>query len=426
MDTIFALASGRPPSAIAVMRISGPEALPVAERLTGRTPDERRAALVSVRDPADARLLDRALLLFFRGPRSSTGEDVVELHLHGGRAVVAAVETMLRRQSGLRLAEPGEFTRRAVTNGVIDLAQAEGLGDLLFAETEAQRRAALSNAEGALSRRVHEWTSRLLELSASVEAMIDFSDEDDVAGSSASTSQLQRAIGRLADEMFAVLQSPSVERLRDGLRVVLAGPPNSGKSTLLNALVERDAAIVSEIAGTTRDRIEAPVVRDGIPYLFTDTAGLAEKTSDPIEAIGILHARKAMAAADVILWLGDGPAPDGAVALHARSDAPNRDVTPPDRLALSAHSGQGVAELWNLLADVSRRALYAADIVLNNRQRELCQIAFGALTAAMSHCDALLLAEELRVARRALDRITGHGTTEDMLDALFGRFCIGK
>ncbi|MBX9881477.1 MAG: tRNA uridine-5-carboxymethylaminomethyl(34) synthesis GTPase MnmE [Sphingomonas sp.] len=419
-DTIFAVASGPPPAAIAVMRVSGPAAFTLAETLAGALPAPRRASLRTLRG-GDGTLLDRALVLVFPGPNSASGEDLVELHLHGARAVVAAVSAALAAGGG-RLAEPGEFTRRALMNGRIDLAQAEGLGDLLMAETESARRAALGTAEGAVSRRIGAWGARLLEASALIEAALDFADEDDVGELPAG---LPASLAALAEDMRLVLAAPPVERLRDGVRVVLAGPPNAGKSTLLNALAEREAAIVSPIAGTTRDRIEVPVVRDGIAYLLIDTAGLAETTDDPIEAIGIARARAAAAEADILLWLDDSPPPAGALWLYPRAD--ERPPAFDGRLALSARTGAGVDQLWSALADRARAILPRADqLALNARQRQHVDHAAEAVLAASAETDLLIAAEQCRLARRALDAVTGATGTEAMLDALFGRFCIGK
>lgn len=428
-DTIFAVSSGAPPAAIAVLRISGPAAFDAAVALAGSLPSPRRAGLRRLRNPEDGTPLDQALVLTFPGPATATGEDLVELHLHGGRAVIAAVEACLSKRALLRRAEPGEFTRRALAAGRIDLAEAEGLGDLLMAETDAQRRAALAVAEGAVSRQVSAWNRRLLDLAATVEAALDFSDEDDVGDLSGVARQAADGAAALSEEIAEALRNPPVERLRDGIRVVLAGAPNAGKSTLLNALIEREAAIVSPVAGTTRDRIEAGVVRDGIAYVLTDTAGLAGETNDPIERIGIDRAREAMATADIVLLLDDTPTPGGAktVAVHPRADLPGRENAPPGKLPVSAASGQGLEQLWRAIADASRDLLPQLDrLTLNQRQRDHVTAAGEALAAAASESDLLLLAEQLRIARVRLDRVTGASDTEAMLDALFGRFCIGK
>jgi len=427
-DTIFAVSSGAPPAAIAVLRISGPAAGRALALMTGSSqlPPPRQASLRVVRDPASGDRLDHALALWFPGPATATGEDLAELHLHGGRAVVAAVEAALTRLPGLRRAGPGEFTRRALANGRIDLAEAEGLGDLLMAETEAQRRAALFSVEGAVGRAVAEWNGRLLDLSARIEAMLDFADEDDVAPEALSTTISRLA--ELADAVAAVTDNPPVERLRDGVRVVLAGTPNAGKSTLLNALAEREAAIVSPIAGTTRDRIEAPVVRDGVAYVLTDVAGLASATDDPIERIGIERAEEAIRAADILILFDDTiepPASAATIRIKARADiAPGGDGS---RLPVSARTGFGIQRLWAEIAATADRLLPRLDqLVLNRRQRDLCREAEAALRAAAGTEDLLIVAEHCRLARRAFDRITGAADTEAMLDALFGRFCIGK
>jgi len=427
MDTIYAVSSGAPPAAIAVLRVSGPQAFAVVRDFAGDLPAPRRAAVRPLHDPADGGLLDRALVLCFPGPRSATGEDLAEFHLHGGRAVVRAVEAALAARPGLRSAEPGEFTRRALQHGRIDLSEAEGLGDLLMAETEAQRRSAIRSAEGAVRRAVEGWTDRLLGLAARVEAELDHSDEDDVADAALLPAIRSGAVS-LAVDIEAVADRPPVERLRDGIRVVLAGPPNAGKSSLLNAMAGRDAAIVSPISGTTRDRIEAPVVRGGIAWLLIDTAGLAELPGDEIEAIGIARAQAAQAEADILLWLGDEtpPAHDNLLWLNPRADLPERGMGA-GRLSLSSRTGAGLDALWEAMAGLAGELLPPPDqMALNARQRALCQSAAAALRAISHESDLLLIAEQLRSAMRAFDAITGRAGVEAMLDALFGRFCIGK
>lgn len=429
MDTIFAVSSGLPPAAIAILRLSGTRAFAAVEALSGSLPEPRRAALRALRDPGDGTLLDRALVLTFPGPNSATGEDLVELHLHGGRAIVRAVEQALSAMAGLRAACPGEFTRRALKNGRIDLSEAEGLGDLLAAETEAQRRSALANAEGAIRRRVDDWTRRTLSLAADVEALLDHADEDDVGDEIIILDAVRNGARILAADIATVLSEPPIERLRDGLRVVLAGPPNSGKSTLFNAMVERDAAIVSPIAGTTRDRIEAPIVRDGIAWVMIDTAGLADVTADVIEAVGIARARAALDVADIVLWLGDDPPPalPGAIIeLYPRCDLRERTHVPDGRIGVSALAGN-LGPVWTAMAGIARSMLPTADAVtLNARQRVHCLDATEALHAASKGSDAILIAEDLRIARISFDAIVGRAGVEHMLDALFAKFCIGK
>ncbi len=423
-DTIFALASGMPPAAIAVVRISGPDAMSAASALAGSLSQPRRASLRRLCDPANGETLDDAIMLCFPGPTTATGEDLVELHLHGGRAVVRAVETALAALPGLRGAEPGEFTRRALAHGRIDLAEAEGLGDLLSAQTERQRRAAMMAVEGKLSRCVGDWNDRVLAVAARVEASLDFADEDDVGDEL--DPRLRGQLTDLAQAIGAVLEQPPVERLRDGIRVVLAGPRNAGKSTLLNALVERDAAIVSPIAGTTRDVIEVPTVRGGIAYVLTDTAGIAEATADPVEAIGIARARAATESADIILWLDDIDPPGEAIWLYPRSDIRETN-TNLHRITVSGMTGEGLEGLWQMIDQRGRDLLPREDrIALNERQRSLAESCRDALVRAATEQDPLLVAEHLRLARRMLDRITGRADVEAMLDSLFSRFCIGK
>lgn len=425
--TIFAVSSGLPPAAIAILRISGPAAVAAATALAGPLPPPRRAGVRALRDASGA-LLDRALILVFPGPASATGEDLVELHVHGGRAVVAAVERALAAMSGLAAAEPGAFTRRAVLNGRMDLTQAEGLGDLLQAETEAQRAMAVAATEGRVSQTVAGWTMRVVTLAAQVEAQLDFADEDDV-DAAADMSRITTAMTGLADEMRDILMQPPVERLRDGVKVVLAGPPNAGKSTLLNLLVERDAAIVSPIAGTTRDIIETSVVRDGIAYRVSDTAGLAVATDDVIEAIGIARARDVIDAADILIWLGDDAPPvEHALWLHVRADLPGREALPTGRtMAVRRDRPETVTRVWDLIADAARTRLPPPDaIVLNRRQRSLVDDAAVSLRSADAADDLLVIAEHLRLGARALAAITGADATEAMLDNLFGQFCIGK
>lgn len=420
-DTIFALSSGAPPAAIAVIRVSGPHAMPVAEALSGPLPSPRRAALRHVRS-AEGEVLDEALVLWFPGQASATGEDLVEFQCHGGRATVAAVMAALAALPGLRAAEPGEFTRRAFENGRIDLAQAEALGDLLTAETEIQRRVAQAGFGGALSRRVEDWRERVLALSALVEASLDFSDEDDVAV----PASLAPAMENLVGEIAAMLAAPRAERLRDGVKVVLAGPPNSGKSSLFNAILGSSRAIVTPLAGTTRDILEAPVAIDGVPLVLVDTAGLRGEGAGTVEQLGIERARAAIGEGDLVLWLGEeGAGPEGALEISARADTEDAVAKRAPHYVVSSVTGMGVTELSR---DVARRAKALlprpTEAMLNSRQALLLEDALSSLSDRSD--DPLIVAEALRAARSAFDRVTGRAHVEDMLDALFGRFCIGK
>jgi tRNA modification GTPase len=421
-DTIFALSSGSPPAAVAIIRISGPRADEALEALAGKLPKPRTASLVDLRWRGEA--LDKALVLRFPGPHSATGEDVAELHLHGGRAVVAAVLGALEDQEGLRPAEPGEFTRRAFENGRIDLAEAEGLADLLEAETQSQPRAALAMAGGAVSRKVEAWRQRLLALAAALEAALDFSDEGEVG--EAWPPAWADDVRALAREMETFLASPPAERLRDGVRVVIAGPPNVGKSSLLNRLVQREAAITSAVPGTTRDLIEAPTAIGGIPYLLVDTAGLRDGTEE-IEAIGVERGRASIAAADLILWLGEpveSPDPERTILVRSKCDLPNMEGEADVRV--SALTGEGIPSLIAAMSEQARKLLPAeGDVAANARQRDAIALATDYLREARAP-DMILAAESLRQARVELDRVTGRAGVEDMLDTLFGRFCIGK
>jgi tRNA modification GTPase len=426
-DTIYALSSGNPPAAIAIVRISGPAAGGALRSLSGTLPQPRQASLAALRDPLSGDLLDRALTLWFPAPASATGEDLAELHLHGGRSVVAALLSALGRVDGLRAAEPGEFTRRAFENGRIDLAEAEGLADLLMAETEAQRRAALRLAGGALSRKVGAWQHRLLGLAAMVEAALDFSDEGDVE------EQLPEAwkhgLDDLTADMETMLARPPAERLRDGIRVVIAGPPNAGKSSLLNYLAGREAAITSAVAGTTRDLVEAPTAIAGAPFLLIDTAGLRD-SRDEVESIGIGRAKDSLAAADLILWLGppeDCPDRDRSIFVEPKSDLRTGPARSGTEISVSSETGAGMDQLVVMLQERSLGLLpQETDVALNRRHRDILSECLTHLREAAVAQDPLITAEELRQARSGLDRMTGRAGVEDMLDALFGTFCIGK
>lgn len=441
-DTIFALASGRGRAGIAVLRLSGSRAAEAVRVLTGRVPPPpRRAALREFRDPASGEILDRGLLLWFAAPRSYTGEDVAELHLHAGLAVIESVAGVLSKIDDLRPAEPGEFTRRAFLNGKMDLTAAEGLADLVAAETAAQRRQALRQMDGALGRLYEDWRQRLVRSMAHLEAAIDFADEDLPAGvaeaARAAVAELEREIRRhLADGNRG-------ERLRDGVSAAILGPPNAGKSTLLNRLSRRDAAIVSPIAGTTRDVIDIDIDLDGYPVRVADTAGL-RRTGDEIEAEGVRRARKRGASADLKI-----------VVLDATSwpyiDAATREAIGPDALLLlnkidlkpasgqpsfdgrtvlpmSLVTGEGFAAARRAIADRVRVLADAGDAPVLTRARH--RAALEAATAALARSAVAVLpelaAEDLRLAARELGRITGRVEVEELLDVIFRDFCIGK
>jgi tRNA modification GTPase len=426
-----------PPAAIGVVRVSGPQAGEALRLLAGRLPEPRRAALTDLRD-ANGDALDRALILWFPGPATATGEDLAELHLHGGRAVVAAVEAALAAIPGLRRAEAGEFTRRAFLNGRIDLAEAEGLADLLAAETESQRVQALGMASGHVSRAVDAWQERLLALMAGTEAELNFADEDDVQCLDECAQRLCEGMKQLADELALWLARPAAEVIAEGLSVVIAGPPNAGKSNLINALAQRELAIVSPIAGTTRDVIETPLALDGIAMRFSDTAGLRAESADSIEMIGIDRAKAAVEAADILLWLGAPKAvPDHprALLIAAQADRWRGDAGAEADAALcdlivSATTGEGMDKLHARIVAVARTLLpREGEAALRQRQRIALAEAKDWLTVearSREASDLILLAERLRLAGTALDRVTGRVGVEDMLDALFGRFCIGK
>ncbi len=429
-DTIFALSSGAPPAGIGIIRISGPAAGMALTTMAGSLPIPRKIALRTIKDATSGEILDRGVILWIPGPNTATGEDLAEIHCHGGRAVVEAILSSLSRMEGLYPAEPGAFTRRAFVNGRIDLNEAEGLADLLVAETQGQRQAAVLMAGGHFSRKVENWQRELLQISAHVEALLDFSDEDDVPD-----AELERGVRFCLSQLTAQLadeqQRPYAERLREGIRVVLAGPPNAGKSTLLNALTGYDHAIVSDIAGTTRDRIEVPVAIAGIPFLMTDTAGIHSLTitsnADRIEAIGIDRAREAVELADILLWLGPAnEAPrDDTLLIAAQAD--RNDDTDREGLSVSAVTGEGMELLLQQLVQRAHMIMpRPGEYALQLRQREAVARMYNVMSATIAQSDLLLVAEDLRLARREIDRLTGRAGTEDMLDALFSGLCIGK
>lgn len=427
-DTVFALSSGRLPAAVSVIRISGEGAHRAAKLLAGNLSEARTAGLRVLRDPASGELIDRALILRFDAPASATGEDIVELQCHGGRAIVDRLLGVLAGIAGLREAAPGEFTRRAFENGRIDLTEAEGLADLIEAETESQRRAALMLAEGGLRREIGRWQSSLLALSAIVEKAIDY-DEDDLA----LDPRLNEGCSDLAAELRQWLDRPRIEPLRDGVRVVIAGPPNAGKSSLVNAIAGQERVIVSDRPGTTRDHIDVPLSLNGLPVNLTDTAGLRE-TVDEVEAIGVERANRLASESDVLVWLGgEADAPDHPRLIRVRSKADlmveGRGGSMDDRksIAVSSVSRVGIKELLECVEHLARSLVPCEDrLSLNRRQASHLEDAAVALEMAAREPEAVLIAEDLRRARSAFDRLTGRSGVEDVLDALFSRFCLGK
>jgi tRNA modification GTPase len=441
-DTIFALASAPGRAGVAVMRLSGQEAGTALARLAGALPPPRRAARRRFADPRTGEAIDDGLALFFPAPHSFTGEDVAELHIHGSRAVIAALLDALAALPGLRLAEPGEFTRRAFEHGKLDLTAAEGLADLVAAETAAQRRQALRQLEGALGRLYEDWRERLLRALAHLEAAIDFPEEglpEDLSGTvRESAAALRAEIARhLADGHRG-------ERLRDGVAVAIIGPPNAGKSSLMNALARRDVAITSAVAGTTRDVIEVALDLGGYAIVLADTAGLRD-AADSIEEEGVRRARARAAAADLRLLVLDATEPVPAlpaglvdrdtVVILNKVDLGVGDVGErADRLAdgpalrLSVLTGMGMSALLARLEKevAARFAPGDAPLLTRARHREALEACISALDRFAQQPALELAAEDLRLATQALGRITGRVDIEDMLDVIFREFCIGK
>lgn len=425
MDTIFAQASAPGRAGVSVIRISGPSARDALLDLAGRVPTPRRASVMDLHGPDG--LLDSALVLVFEKGASFTGEDVVELQTHGSIAIVRALLAHLGTLPGLRAAEPGEFTRRALENDRLDLAQVEGLADLIEAETEAQRRLAQATFSGALGERVEQWRSQLVRAAALLEAMIDFADEEVPEDT---TDEVLAITDRLIAEFSAEAAGVSAaERIRDGFEVAIVGPPNAGKSTLLNRLAGRDAAITSEVAGTTRDVIEVRMDIAGLPVTLLDTAGLRE-TTDSVEAIGVARAKARVRSADLRIFLG--PVEDmeivGDICVHPKADiAP----APPDLLGISGFTGEGVEVLLSRVASVLASRLPQQTTATRERHRVALISAADALRDARIEIErgsdrAELAAENLRSALRRVEVLTGRIGVEDLLGEIFSSFCIGK
>ncbi len=437
-DTIYALATPAGRSGVAVLRVSGPHAAPALEVLTRRALPKPRVATLRRLFGDDGVAIDDALALWFPAPHSFTGEDVAELHLHGGPAVIAAALAALGAQQGLRLAEPGEFTRRAFDNDKLDLAQVEGLADLIAAETEMQRRQALRQAEGELSRRLESWRADLLRVLARLEAYIDFPDED-LPHQLLSSIELE--IEQISETLGQELTGRAAERLRDGLIIAILGAPNVGKSSLLNKLAQREAAIVSSIAGTTRDVIEVRMDIAGYPVTLADTAGL-RATADEIEAEGVRRALGRAEHADLKLLVFDGgqwPATDtettkliddeSLVVVNKADLLPQPEpiaVAGRAALKLSCKTGLGLEPLVKAIAAAAKGAMDGADLLTRARHRAAVSEAKAALDRSRVARQLELKAEDLRLAARAIGRITGRVDVEEVLDLIFKEFCIGK
>ncbi|RWI90238.1 MAG: tRNA uridine-5-carboxymethylaminomethyl(34) synthesis GTPase MnmE [Mesorhizobium sp.] len=432
-ESIVALSSGRLPAGIAVIRISGPKTRFVIETIAGGGIRDRFTTLRKLM-AADGSVIDHGLVVFFPGPSSFTGEDVGEFHVHGSRAVAAKMLETLTGFAGVRHAEPGEFTRRAFLNGKLDLVETEALADLVNAETEAQRRFAVRNAEGAQSELYSGWRRRLIHARAMIEAEIDFADEEDVPGSV--SKAVWTDVAAMADEIERHIQGfKAAEIIRDGFEVVILGAPNAGKSSLFNALAQREAAIVTDEPGTTRDLLEVVLDLHGMRVRVVDTAGLRE-AAGKVETIGIERARAKAGGADLVLLLEDmvHPQPVGAVptGVPLLSIGTKTDLMGARRgaydLAISSKEGTGISELLDEIAGRAAAAVGGAGEILPSRLRhvELLKEAKDFLSAALSGQSLELRAEELRVATDRLGRIIGAVDIEDMLDVIFSQFCIGK
>jgi tRNA modification GTPase len=439
-STIFALSSAPGRAAIAVVRVSGTRAGAVIDQMAPPRPIDRMSGVRRIRHPESGETLDQGLIIWLAGPKTDTSEDIAEFHVHGGTAIVRSMLSAIGSLPGCRLAEPGEFTRRAFENGKIDLAQAEARADLVDAETEAQRRQALRQMNGALSSLYDGWRSQLIEASSLVEAAIDFSDELDVAN--VTLDRAHELARNLRAAIAAHLEDGNRgEILREGFRVVLAGAPNVGKSSLLNALARRDAAIVSEEEGTTRDVIEVRLDLEGLPIIVSDTAGIRD-VQGSVEREGVRRTLASARDAELVIWLSDATAPEtnppaeianrGEGVLHVANkiDLLNASKTCCDGLAISAKTGAGIDGLSGRLTKLARERIgdLEAPPITQARYRENLSTCLSSLDTFLSSSvgDIELRAEDLRCATHALGRITGRVDVEDLLGQVFSRFCIGK
>ncbi len=435
-DTIYAVSSGTGKAGIAVIRISGPQAGGAITALAGKLPAARRAAVRKLSDPPTGDVLDQAVVLWLPGPASVTGEDVAEFHVHGSAAVIAGVFAAFNTVPGLRPAEPGEFTRRAFANGRMDLVEAEGLADLLNSRTGRQRHQAMHHLMGNASSVYEDWRLKLLTILARVEAAVDFVEEEGVAEAAIASvkTDVEALAGVMASALAAAGQAAVV---RDGIKVVLAGLPNTGKSSLLNALAKREAAIVSSRPGTTRDAIEVTVEIEGLPVRLTDTAGLRDDSPDEIETIGIARTHRELTEADIVVWVSapdvtDSMTPwrDVAPSLRVLNKVDLAAASAPPSIAVSARSGAGVPELIAELARLvrDRYGQSGHPVIVRDRQKHAVLETIRHLNDSLRHDAAQLelAAEDLRKAAHSLGRITGRIDVEDLLTAIFSEFCIGK
>lgn len=437
-DTIYALSSGAGLAGVAIIRVSGPKSRGVVKALCGRLPKERRATLIPLR-AVDGSVIDHGLVLWFPAPRSFTGEDTAEFHLHGGPAIAEAMFRTLEAMDGLRSAGPGEFTRRAFANGKMDLLEAEGLADLIAAKSERQRRQALFHSEGKASETIAAWRREIVEILARLEAAIDFVEEADVTAEV--RSHAERGVVALAERIEREIErGAQSERLRRGFTVVIAGSPNVGKSSLLNALAGRNAAIVSDIPGTTRDIVEVAMTLGGLPVTLRDTAGLRIGSADPLEVMGMGRTREAMEQGDLVLWLAAPDVPTGGsegidsdtLWIWNKSDlkgwAGQADKTRP--LEVSTRTGAGLQELEaDIIRRLTRQVSDAEGALVTRQRHRDCLLAMrGHLRTAMTRRESEieLMAEDVRLAARALAELGGQVDVESLLDAIFREFCIGK
>ncbi len=439
-DTIFALSSGAGRAAVALIRISGPVASGLLAGMAGSLPAPRAFSVRSIRDPQTGELLDRAVVVWLPAPASATGEDCAELHLHASPAVLSAVMEVFRKHPGVRPAEAGEFTQRAFLNGKMDLVEVEGLADLIEARTGGQRRQAFRQMSGQASSVFHAWREQLLLIRADIEAVVDFADEPGIAEEAAPA--IDARIRKLHTEIQDTLERSSTsEVIRDGVRVVLAGHPNTGKSSLLNLLARREAAIVSDLPGTTRDAIEVSLDINGIPVLLTDTAGLRVEASDKVEEEGMRRARRRMAEADVVIWVWSSDVPGsqspdaGPVDLVIRNKSdmeieycePVVDVS---NLAISTHTGEGVPALFQCLTALleDRYGDVESSFLVSARQKAAAERSIRSLNDSLTLDirNLELKAEAIRLASDEIGRLTGRIGVDEWLGAIFSRFCIGK